>query len=210
MPTSFHSQIGTIIDLILRINPKAILDIGVGFGKYGFLSREYLEVAKGDFEKFNLTIDGIEGFAKYLNPAHKFIYNKIYLGNALDILPSLKKKYDLILIIDCLEHFDQQSGLKLLKLMQSRAKNIIISVPAFFIPQGSVNENTYEEHKYFWRKQDFHALKNKVFFEHFESLIVYQGEHCRKLRKKAFIYALDNLFPKIRVRIYQFLSRIKK
>ena len=37
-------QITDIMQLITIANPKSILDIGVGFGKYGYLSREYLEI----------------------------------------------------------------------------------------------------------------------------------------------------------------------
>ena len=53
MPTSHSGQINTIVDLIISINPKKILDVGIGHGKYGFLTREYLDV--GDSTKPYLT-----------------------------------------------------------------------------------------------------------------------------------------------------------
>ncbi|MBA7677027.1 hypothetical protein ES703_85275 [subsurface metagenome] len=39
MPTSYYSQLNEIMELIVLTDPKSILDVGVGFGKYGFLSR---------------------------------------------------------------------------------------------------------------------------------------------------------------------------
>ena len=50
-------------------------------------------------------IDCIEAFEKYITPAHKYIYNNIYIGNATGILPALDHHYDLILMVDVLEHF---------------------------------------------------------------------------------------------------------
>ena len=107
MPSSHLHQINEIMELIFNSKPKSLLDIGVGFGKYGFLSREYLELGDGrqKYNDWKIQIDGIEVFTEYLTPIHKFIYNEIFEGNALDILPTLKTKYDLILLIDVFSLF---------------------------------------------------------------------------------------------------------
>lgn len=93
MPSSHYFQLNEIVDLIALTNPVKVLDIGVGFGKYGFLAREYLELWKdgGEYQKWDRQIDGIEAFEPYITPVHKFIYNTIFIGNALDILPSLQE-----------------------------------------------------------------------------------------------------------------------
>jgi len=44
MPTSHPFQLDDIVQLIIETAPLSILDIGVGFGKYGLLAREYLEI----------------------------------------------------------------------------------------------------------------------------------------------------------------------
>ena len=64
MPTSHHSQINQIMQFVVLTDPKSLLDIGVGFGKYGFLAREFLELWDGREEIGNWTrrIDGIEIF----------------------------------------------------------------------------------------------------------------------------------------------------
>jgi len=44
MPTSDLYNITPILTIISNLKPKKILDVGCGFGKYGLLMREYLEV----------------------------------------------------------------------------------------------------------------------------------------------------------------------
>jgi 16S rRNA A1518/A1519 N6-dimethyltransferase RsmA/KsgA/DIM1 with predicted DNA glycosylase/AP lyase activity len=36
MPSSHSNQINEIIKIALAVQPQSVLDIGVGFGKYGF------------------------------------------------------------------------------------------------------------------------------------------------------------------------------
>ncbi len=44
MPTSWYQVIPHILDLLQNEQPRSILDIGVGFGKYGLLIRDTLEI----------------------------------------------------------------------------------------------------------------------------------------------------------------------
>lgn len=62
MPTSPWNQPNEIMDMVVLIGPKSILDLGVGFGKYGFLSREFLELPDSEVEygKWKRTIHRIE------------------------------------------------------------------------------------------------------------------------------------------------------
>ena len=177
MPTSHPYQLNELTRIIMLVDPKTILDIGVGFGKYGFLSREYLELWDGR-EKYNdwkRQIDGVEAFKGYLNPIHDYVYNHIFIGNAIDVLPTLKTKYDLILLIDILEHFDYKGGIELLEECQKCAKNILISTPLKVNRQSGSFGNNFEEHKFQWQKKHFDNFPNKLIIPHFESLIVFIG-----------------------------------
>ena len=75
MPTSHFYQLNEIVELVTLTNPKSVLDIGIGFGKYGFLLREYLELRDGrnKYNDWKRRIDGIEVFEEYLTPVHHFI-----------------------------------------------------------------------------------------------------------------------------------------
>ena len=95
MPITYSSQINEIVQLVILTDPKKLLDVGVGFGKYGFLSREYLELWDGrrKYDDWKRRIDGIEAFKEYITPVHNFIYEKMFIGNAMDILPTIEEKY---------------------------------------------------------------------------------------------------------------------
>ncbi|RME82607.1 MAG: glycosyltransferase family 1 protein, partial [Planctomycetota bacterium] len=82
MPTSLPNQINEILTLILGVAPQSVLDIGVGFGKYGFLAREYLEMehGQGTYGKWTKRIEGIEAFEEYITPLHREIYDEIHIG----------------------------------------------------------------------------------------------------------------------------------
>ena len=198
MPSSHWYQLNEIMELIIFTQPKSILDIGVGFGKYGFLSREYLELFDGR-EKiwdWKTIIDGIEIFQDYITPLQKMVYNQIDIGNVTDILPALEKKYDLILLIDVIEHLNFDEGEKLIEMSQLHAKNIIISTPKYFIQQPEMFGNPYEAHKSFFKKKHFKRIPNKIFIHNIFSLIVYMGDNAnflgKILRRKRIKWAITS------------------
>jgi 16S rRNA G1207 methylase RsmC len=48
MPTSNYEAISKILGEILVLDPRSVLDVGPGKGKYGVLCREYLNLNKLD------------------------------------------------------------------------------------------------------------------------------------------------------------------
>lgn len=178
MPSSHYHQLNEIVEAIVEFNPQALLDLGVGFGKYGFLAREYLELwdEVGDYHDWNRTIDGIEAFEPYIGSIQKAIYNEIFIGNALAILPTLQKRYDLILMIDVLEHFTYEEGLSILDLCKKVGKNILISVPLDMSAQEEVFGNPFETHKYPWGRKDFSKFTDVSFLPNRKSFICLVGE----------------------------------
>lgn len=184
MPTSHLYQLNEILELIFYTNPSSLLDIGIGFGKYGFLSREYLELWDGR-EKYNdwtRSIDGIEAYEKYITPIHKLIYDNIYIGNALDIIPKLYKRYDLIRIIDVMEHFTYEDGKHLLALCEEKGRNVIISTPRDIGIQENAFDNEFETHRFQWDKKYFSDIKNLFFIENEFSQILFYGEDVVKVK----------------------------
>lgn len=182
MPTSHLYQINEIMELIVLTDPKSILDIEVGFGKYGFLSREYLEIwGKVEYATWERRIDGIEAFRGYLTPVHNFIYDHIYEGDANDVMGSLQSSYDLILLIDVLEHFRYEGGVMLLEMCGRVGRNMIIATPKDIGSQRS-SVNPYEDHRFQWAKKHFDKFPNKFFVRNPESLICFIGNDARTVR----------------------------
>jgi len=200
MPTSNSSQISKIICLITDINPLSILDIGVGFGKYGVLCREYLEFWDGRNEyTFKRRIDGIEAFKDYLTPLHKFVYNKIYTGNALQLIDKINFSYDLVLLIDVLEHFTKEEGTLLVKKIVSKNKGLLLSTPKKVHAQDTVFKNKYETHKSQWSEKELSNLGNHLFLKDKFNFIIFIGskEKVQKIKHQRVLNKSKNFFASI-------------
>jgi len=197
MPTSHLHQVVDIMELILFTEPLSILDVGVGFGKYGFLSREYLELwdGKQKYGKFKVRIDGIEIQRSYLTPVHKFIYDNIYIGDAQNILSNLKVDYDLILLIDILEHFEYDQGIALLKKCVKLGRNIVIATPQNIGKQENVFDNPFERHKCQWNKKDFRSFTDICFMANKLSLVCYIGDKASRLKRARVNRKIGRFFP---------------
>lgn len=153
MPSGRPNIIGPVIDLIMKINPGSILDVGSGFGKWGFLLREYLEVWQGRLypEEWRKRIDAIEIYKGYTKlPWYDIIYNNIYNQDITEH-DKILADYDLVLFMDVIEHIEKERGLELLK----KAKHWIVSTPNYVSKQGKMFGNEYEAHISLWSQYDF-------------------------------------------------------
>lgn len=163
MPTSWYHMIPRILGRVLIEQPRTILDVGTGFGKYGVLLRETLDVAgkRYDRDDWQMRIDGIEVFAGYRNPIHSYVYDHVYYDTVENVLPSLGT-YDVILLIDVLEHFEKDEGRKLLRaLLAHTGKALIVSTPVTPAEQGAYLGNAYETHRSRWTVADFAAFQSE-------------------------------------------------
>lgn len=162
MPSSRYQIIPLVLDVVTALQPKSILDIGVGFGKWGVLFREYLDVWKTDkpFQERVARIDGVEAFAEYENAVWK-AYDTVYVDNVINIIPELQKhKYDLVFMGDVIEHFEKEEAKKLLGALNYN--HIIIVTPFQVLKQEAVYDNQYEIHKSEWKHQDLPNLELKI------------------------------------------------
>ncbi len=187
MPTSHHRQISTIIEAIVNLNPHSVLDIGVGFGKYGVLCREYLELWDGreDYHHFTRRIDGVEAFEDYLTSLHRYIYDTIYIGPAQTVVKTLTTTYDLVLMIDVLEHLTETQGRMLLRYLLAHHRGVLISTPKRMDEQGTSFHNPFETHLTQWTLGKLNALGPAIRFSDAESHIVYLGTHSSILQLRA-------------------------
>ena len=72
MPSSFHFHLGKMVDWVVKIQPKSVLDIGVGHGKWGFLAREYTDIFYNRYDRatWETRIEGVEAFPTYATPTY--------------------------------------------------------------------------------------------------------------------------------------------
>ena len=154
MPTSTPAPTVDICRRIIKIKPKSVLDVGIGFGKYGFLCREYTDIHHGNYFKWKTRIDGIEGFKKYVTNVQRCIYDNIYIGDAVDVIKSLGV-YDLIISVDMLEHLEKEKGKMLLKDIKKHCRTSIISLPMYPSKQhGGKFKNKFGPHRAVWREEE--------------------------------------------------------
>lgn len=164
MASSFAIQIPTIVYLISKIKPNKILDIGKGFGKYGFLAHEYvgidnqkkLEPTKLMREQSQIQIDAVEADRDLLLPHLSHIYNNVFFGDILNLY-SVLGIYDLVLMIDIIEHLDKAGAINLLKHLLKNGSKIIISTPIKFFEQN-LYESEFENHISHWTIKDFQKM----------------------------------------------------
>jgi len=162
MPSSRASGISTIVHVVKQLEPESILDVGVGFGKWGFLFREYTDIVASEEEKsryskegWRVRIDGVEGYPGYLTPVHDYVYDEIHVGLIQDLADGLPR-YDVIFLGDMIEHLSKESGHEVLRKMLDRAnKAVIVSTPKFDTHQGELIGNALEQHECLWEARDF-------------------------------------------------------
>ena len=169
MPSSRPNTIPTVIHLVRQLQPKSVLDVGIGFGKWGHLFREYTDIneaerdpARYQRKNWRVRIDGIEGHAHYLTPMHRFLYNDIYVGDACVLMKQLPC-YDLIFIGDVIEHLEKVAGRQLLRDAVDKAKKgLIVSTPKYETGQADLCGNELERHRSLWSARDFDPFDRVV------------------------------------------------
>ena len=158
MGTSNWQNISWCVRAIMQIQPRRVLDVGVGFGRWGMTIREFAEVWYQRVlpEQWEIEVEGIEAFEGSIVDYHKNFYDRIHIGDALEVLPTLEGRWDLVILGDVLEHFYKSDGEKLLQDLVERADYVMVNLPlGEDWPQDDMYENPYEEHKAVWEAEDF-------------------------------------------------------
>lgn len=197
MPTSNTAQIPTIIELIRLLNPKSVLDIGSGWGKYGFLCREYL---MGDYWDMNYTIiNAVEGYEKNINKVQKEIYNYIFFTDARNYKSYLDRNYDLIIIIDVFEHFDEETGKEIILNLREKCKYLLISIPRYVnIQHGFTDDELkFEEHRASWTRRMFKNMGNCYIIPNNGTKTIALYTYDDEMKKSIKRYKMNRLFLKL-------------
>ena len=171
MPSSPYKHISKVMDIIYKLSPNSILDVGAGFGKYGLLCREYLELWDGR------------------NKYHEFIYNNIYSEDITVLIDKIDYRYDLVLLIDVLEHFDKPTGHSLLDKLLRQNNGVLISTPKNPSAQTGVFKNIYETHRAKWTRDELSSFQDSFFTRDSTHSIAYIGvkESVEKLKRRLFL-----------------------
>ena len=150
MPESQQPEDGIqlILDKILENPDVDVLDIGAGEGKWGKFLRGKVK-----------SIDGAEIWKPYIDK-FKLVeyYDNIINVNMMDFDYS-KKKYDVMILGDVLEHLLYDDAVKFMAEAQKHIDTIYLSIPiSLCIQSGSSTGNPYERHLYQWKDEQLQSL----------------------------------------------------
>jgi cyclopropane fatty-acyl-phospholipid synthase-like methyltransferase len=140
MPSSYAGSFPSIVHAIIDFAPHHVLDIGPGWGKYGLACREYLPHLE--------SLDAVE-VPQGRYQTQNAIYDCIFVGDIRYAPEQFFLPYDLVLLIDVIEHVSLDDGHDLLSRVQRAGPAVLVSTPTKFFEQH-VEENPYETHVSFW------------------------------------------------------------
>lgn len=147
MPSSYCDSYPPIVKLLVEQNPRKVIDVGPGWGKYGLACHEYLP----DLEALH-AVEVKEGRL----PTQDSIYNWVYVGDARDAAYNTKfwARWDTVLLVDVIEHMTLAEGHELLRKIRAAGCNTLVATPKVFVRQHD-DHNPYETHQSLW---DWHQF----------------------------------------------------
>ena len=145
MPISDMAAVPAIVAEVYRLQPERMIELGIGFGKYGALCREALDAMYGRCrpDQWRREISGVEGFAGYRNPAWD-CYTRWEVRDFTDPAPA---GWPLVLMVDALEHLEPERGREFLAGLVAHNAHVIVSVPLGRMDQGPTFGNDFECHR---------------------------------------------------------------
>ncbi|MCK4341966.1 MAG: hypothetical protein KAY37_09615 [Phycisphaerae bacterium] len=161
MISSAWQNIPFCVDALLKIAPRNVLDVGVGFGRWGMIVREFCEVwlpATGR-QNGRVHIEGIEAVAECITAHHKEFYDELHVAEAADVFDDLTGPWDLTIFGHVLEHMPRDVALKLLRAAVERSQYVLVNVTLGAVyPQPESPANPYERRESNWESADFSAF----------------------------------------------------
>ena len=169
VPVSTSGHISYCTALILQCGPRSVLDVGCGFGLWGFICRMYLDVMAERVQPrdWQIRIDGLEVFEPYIQAHQRALYNNILIADIREAAPALDS-YDMVIAGDVIEHLDKRDGKTVLRHLYRKArKALLVNIPlGEGWEHGVVHGNPAELHRSQWEYEDFLPYPNQ--FQEFQ------------------------------------------
>lgn len=114
----------------MKIAPRRVLDVGVEFGWWGAVIREFCELreARGTGDDRAVRIEGIASPARNVAAHHASTYDAIHEGDPADVVSRLEDGWDVIIIGDMLTRLGKDAGRQLLKLCVERSAYALVNL----------------------------------------------------------------------------------
>jgi hypothetical protein len=159
MPVSIWLGLEDTVRTVVESRPRSVLDAGIGFGLFGHLLRQYLDVWEGRIRRadWRVRIDGIEIDAERVQPHAHHLYDDVFIGDIRELVPerAARSLYDVILFGDVLEHLPKADAVTLIRKATALATRlVVIRIP---LGEGWRKEGREEpdHHRSTWSPADF-------------------------------------------------------
>lgn len=155
MPSSRADHLHEFARLIEHVNPRSVLDLGIGSGLKGAMFREYTDVWNYGVIHVDdpraIDLVGVEIWPKYRNPLWD-LYNHVYISDAIEVLRLFGPgSFDLVHAGDIIEHMTESDGRTLAEEMKRVARRVaVIVTPVEVLEQGKTWGNPHEAHISQW------------------------------------------------------------
>ncbi len=163
MPLSIWLGLEDCLQAIIERRPRSLLDAGIGFGLWGHLFRQYLDVWCGRIrpEQWAIRIDGIEIDPQRVQEHARHLYSNIYIGDIRDMVPRCASEhaYEVIFFGDVIGHLPRGDGLSLLHTATELATAmVVVRVP---LGDGWRKEGREppDHHRSQWSLADFNGYR---------------------------------------------------
>lgn len=150
MPSSFASSFAPIVNAIVDLAPRRVIDVGPGYSKYGLACREYLP--------------GLEQLWAVEVPQGRMVIQDAVYDIVLEAdvrsytaVGDPWANFDLALFIDVVEHMTVAQGQAVLRAVGLSGCRAIVATPRIFIPQHG-GDNPFETHVALWTPDDFNPV----------------------------------------------------
>ncbi len=149
MPYSSTLLDTKIENILKKIKPETVYDIGAGAGKYGLMIKEKINSVK-NLIAIEIDRDYIEKFKL------KEIYTEVKNMSVNNLISEdfYDTNFDTVIIGDCIEHLKKSEGIDLLNFLVYRSKWILVQYPVKYL-QNTFEGKHQEAHISVWGDNDF-------------------------------------------------------
>ena len=140
------------IDALLQMAPLRMLDLRIGFGRWGILAHEFCAgwLAQATAEPGQVYVAGIAGSAGQVADHQTAFYDRIYIGDAGTLAGHLPGPWDLIICDGLLNALDKEAGRHLLSACVANSAYVLVNVA---LGPGGARDGAQDE-----RRQEANSL----------------------------------------------------
>lgn len=163
--TSTAASIPFVTSILQTRRPRVILDLGCGWGRWGCLAREFLELWDHRWSKdeWITKIYGVDINPNNWTPIHRYVYDLTVTADLRHVTPAddpFAVDVDLVLLTDVIEHLPKPDAWTVIDRWR-KVCAVLIGVPIGpGWERGGFPDNDHEAHISEWHYEDLRPISS--------------------------------------------------